>query len=135
MDSVPGVSNSVAESKRRNVFIQELTLQRNFTNPTVQVESAWLEKRWTYTGYSHANTAIISHHDNYVSLIVILSRNLGDSTLINTSTNKIADAHTQKVVWFITPRPSTETLTFKMVHQDLVLPNNSCTFLLPSAEE
>ena len=135
LDSIPGVSESVAESKRRNVFLQELTLQRNFSTPAFRVESAWLEKRWTHTGYRFSNTTVISRPFNYVSLVVVLSREQGDTLLVNATTHEFPDSHMRKKAWFVTPRPTSETITFKMAYQELVLPNDSCTFRLSSADK
>lgn len=51
-----GASNTIDESKERNVFVQEYTVTENpyIVNDSVhiRVKSAWLEHQWRYTGNS-----------------------------------------------------------------------------------
>ena len=64
-----GVSNNINESKKRNVFIEELFAPSNpyIINDTlkINIRTAWLEKKWAYD--TNPNETILS--ENYQLII------------------------------------------------------------------
>jgi hypothetical protein len=61
LDGRPGVSQSISDSKRREVFTIEYEVRYRPTGsdlPEINVTEAWVEKKWRFTKFSYDDTNI-----------------------------------------------------------------------------
>ena len=63
LDGRPGRSESIEESKRREVYLNTYSSEEDL--PVIdEIEEAWMEKSWRFTKYNYDDTQF-SQHDGY----------------------------------------------------------------------